>query len=357
MNEQHVYLILRPMKTKLKKNIIPFLFVLVMVSCKPEKNGKTKTEVIPVKIHTVQNRKILHPIRCSGMLSAQSESKLSFKTGGVIDRIYVKEGEKIRKGETLAKLNLSEIEANVQMATSGYEKAQRDFKRAENLYNDSVATLEQLQNARTALRVAQSNYEIARFNKAYSVINAPSKGKVLKKLAEESEVIGAGHPVFLFASTESSWIVKTSVTDKDIVHIKVGDSAHISFDAYPDELFLAKVTETGTMADPYTGTYEVKLTLLHNPDKMTSGFIAKAEIFPSYSKTLPVIPHNSLIEGNELTAYVYVLKDSLPVRTKIKIDKILEDGLAVKSGLDAGDIVITEGLHYINNGCKIKIVE
>ena len=137
----------------------------------------------------------------------------------------------------------------------------------------------------------------------------------------------------------------------------MGDSAYISFDAYPGETFRAKVTETGTMADPYTGTYEVELTLLHNPEKMTSGFIAKAEIFPSYSKILPVVPHNSLIEGNELTAYVYVLQDSMPVRTKIEIDKILEDGLAVKSGLEAGEIVITEGLHYINNGCKIKIME
>ncbi|MBN1183163.1 MAG: efflux RND transporter periplasmic adaptor subunit [Bacteroidales bacterium] len=343
------------MKTRIRIITSFVFFGLIVFSCKPEKNNHKTTEIVPVKVYKVQNQTILYPIRCSGMLSAQLQSKLSFKTGGVIEKIFVKEGEKVRKGEIMARLNLSEIDAGVKMATSGYEKAQRDFERAQNLYNDSVATLEQYQNAKTALQVAQSNFEIARFNKAYSVISAPSSGKVLKKLAEESEVIGAGHPVFLFASTESSWIVKTSVTDKDIVHIKMGDSAHINFDAYPNEIFKAKVSETGTMADPYTGTYEIELTMLHNPEKMTSGFIAKAEIYPSYSKILPVVPHNALIEGNELTAYVYVLKDSIPVRTKITIDKIMDEGLAVKSGLKEGDVVITEGLHYINNGCKLKI--
>lgn len=328
---------------------------LIIQSCKPEKNGNKKTDIIPVKVIVVENQTIYYPIRTCGTLSSQSESKLSFKTGGVINKITVKEGSVVKKGKTLAQLNLLEIEANLTMASSAYDKAKRDYSRAQNLYNDSVATLEQFQNAKTALEVAKSNYEIAKFNREYSVIKAPSNGKILKKLAEENEVIGAGHPVFLFASTESSWIVKTSVTDKDIVHIKMGDTAQIYFDAFPDEYFKARVTETGTMADPYTGTYEVELTLVKNPVKVVSGLIAKVEIFPSYTNNLPVVPHNALIESNEMIGYVYLLKDSIPMKIKIHIEKIQSDGMVVKSGVKEGDVVITEGLHYITNESKIEI--
>lgn len=349
------------MKNKLPLKILctlpAFLLLAGFFSCKPDKNGNNAgKDVIPVKTHTVKNRTILYPIRCSGMVSSQLESKFSFKTGGVIDKIYIDEGQKVKKGTLLAKLHLTEIEANVTMASSAFNKAQRDFERVQNLYKDSVTTLEQLQNTKTAMEVARSNYEIAKFNRKYSIIKAPSHGKILKILAEENEVIGAGHPVVLFASTEHSWIVRTSVADKDIIHLKIGDTANISLDAYPGQQFTSHVSEIGTMADPYTGTYEVELTMAKNYEKMASGFVAKIDIYPSFTRKLPVVPMNALIESNEMTGYVYVLQDSTSVRTKILIDKITDEGLAVKAGIEEGAVVITEGLHYITNGTKIKIV-
>ena len=330
--------------------------MLVVNACVQDPANKTKTNIIPVKVYVVRTEKVFYPIHTSGMLKSESEIKLSFKTGGLIETVFVNEGQLVKKDQVLAKLDLSEINANVTLAASALDKARRDFSRIENLYNDSVASLEMYQNAKTALDVATSNYNIASFNKQHSVIKAPSNGKILAVLYEENEIIAPGHPVFLFASTGKNWITNTSVNDIDIVKLSVGDSANIQFDAFPGKRFKATVIEISRMADPYTGTFSVKLTLTKNPDILVSGLIGKINIFPSIKKDLPFVPLNALIESNEMTGYIYLLKNNMIEKQKIYVEKIIDSGLVVNKGVSEGDTLITEGLHYITKDSDIKII-
>ena len=177
---------------KYKHIFIPAV-LMIIASCgdKSKKESDTRENLIKVKAAEVVEKNIVFPIHSSGRLSAKTEQKLSFKTGGIINKIFVDEGQSVRKGQLLAELNLSEIRARVNLAEQALGKAERDFNRTGNLFKDSVVTLEQLQNAETALEVAKSNLEIARFNLKYSTIVAPSQGKILRRLMEENEVAGS----------------------------------------------------------------------------------------------------------------------------------------------------------------------
>ncbi|MCK5823732.1 MAG: efflux RND transporter periplasmic adaptor subunit, partial [Bacteroidales bacterium] len=261
---------------KIIKTLSWIIVIALFFSACTEQVKEEEKNIDKVKIRTTKviEKEISIPVHCSGKLASKTESKLSFKTGGIISAIFVDEGRKVKKGQVLAKLNLSEIQAQVNQAKLGLNKAERDFKRANNLYIDSVATLEQLQNATTALDIAKSNVKIAEFNLQYSTIKAPLNGKILKRVAEENEIIGTGNPVFLFGSTENDWVVRVNITDKDIFSLNFKDKAEVKFDAYPDIIFTAIVTEIGNSADPYTGTYEVELTLKPTNTKFASGLIA-----------------------------------------------------------------------------------
>ncbi|MBK8884570.1 MAG: biotin/lipoyl-binding protein [Bacteroidales bacterium] len=107
-------------------------------------------------------------VQSSGQFTTDDETMLSFKTGGIVDRIYVKEGDKIRKGQLLATLDLTEISSQVNQSQIAYEKAARDYNRIENLQKDSVASLEQLQNSKTGLELAKQQLAAAKFNLQYS---------------------------------------------------------------------------------------------------------------------------------------------------------------------------------------------
>ena len=333
--------------------------ILVMVlSCRKSIPKQEERSAVPVKTEIVKEQLLTFPVRTSGRLTAKTESKLSFKTGGIIRKIYVDEGQSVKEGQLLAILNLSEIEPRARQAELALQKAKRDYERARNLYKDSVATLEQFQDAGTALDLARTNAEIAKFNLDYSEIRAPLDGKILKRVSESNEIVGPGQPIFLFASTASAWIVRVNLTDKDIVNIRLNDSATIQFDAYPGKSFQGRISETGSSADPYTGTYEVEIILREQPESLVSGFIVKVSIYPSKTAQRMIrIPPGAMQEGNGLSADVWLVTDDIPVKQTVEVYAITDDGIIVSKGLMEGDEVIVEGGEYVREGVSIERVK
>jgi RND family efflux transporter MFP subunit len=329
--------------------------LVILAACADNPPKETAGPVVAIKTSMITDTAFVFPIRTAGKLASKSESKLSFKTGGIIQQIMVDEGQSVRKDQLLAQLNLEEINSKVSQAALALHKAERDYKRAENLYHDSVATLEQFQNAGTALEIARSNLKIANFNLQYSTIRAPSNGKILKRIAESNEIIAPGHPVFLFAATGSNWVVRANLTDLDIVRTGMGDSAHIRFDAYPGQIYAGVVSEIGTAADPYTGTYEIEVRLTRKPEKLVSGFIAKVDIYPDAVERKVIIPVEALVDGTGLTGSVMVLAEGQPERRKISIQAVTDNGIVVQQGLSPGDELIIEGVQYIRPGSRIKV--
>src|SRR5690348_3898144 len=184
--------------------------VVVITSC----NGKSQAadvvdEAIAVKLQPVTTTKYAPVLKYSGSMASTTEARLSFKIGGIISRIYVKEGDHVVKGQLLATLDLTEINAQVQQASQSVEKVQRDANRAQRLYNDTVGTLEQMQNANTQLQVAEEGLRIARFNQAYAQIRATESGIILKKLMNEGEMASVGAPVFMLNGTAGNdWVIR-----------------------------------------------------------------------------------------------------------------------------------------------------
>ncbi len=255
----------------------------------------------------------------------------------------------------MASLDLSEIEAEAGKARAALDKAWRDYTRAGNLYRDTVATLEQFQNARTALDVARSNRDIAEFNLEHSVIRAPADGKVLKKLTEPGEIVAPGMPVFLFASTESEWVVRAAVSDRDRVRLETGDSVNLYFDAFPGETFTGWVVEKGSAADPYTGTYEVEIALDSPPQNLVSGLVARAEIYPGEPENRILIPESSLTEGDGMEGMVTLIRKGRPFRCRIVLERMTDEGLVVKEGLQPGDTLVTGGAGFLLPGSRFEV--
>lgn len=337
-------------------NVIILTAVLIM-SCSNKEKQSGEENTIAVKTAKVLKEEVSFPIHSSGKLSSSSEIKLSFKTGGIIEKIYCAEGKSVNSGEILAELNLSEINAQVLKAEQVYEKAKRDLARIKKLHNENVATLEQLQNMKTVLNVAKSNWEIVQFNKKHSRISAPSNGRVLKQFNEEGEITSPGMPVFLFGTNKKGWIVKVGLTDKEIIKLNIGDNADIYFDAYPDEKFTATVTETGQGANPYSGTFEVELTLDNAQQKLASGFVAKVDIYPSQKEIVTTIPIEALFEAHGQAGYIFTYNSESMTAEKrnIIISQVLPTRIAVSKGLENIQTVITDGVEYLSTGSKVEV--
>jgi RND family efflux transporter MFP subunit len=244
----------------------------------------------------------------------------------------------------------------VKQAAIGLEKAERDQARAENLYRDSVVTLEQYQDVQSAYELAKARKKVADFNLIHSRIKAPEAGKIQKIMAEPSEMIAPGYPVLLFASTEGDWVVRVAVTDKDVVRISLGDSAEVSMDAFPGERFAALVTEVGTIADPFTGSYEVEMAIYKPMKQFRTGFFSRATVYPAARETYLVVPLEALLDAEDNLANIYIWKEGKVVLKKIRTGWIHEDVVAVMEGVNQGDLVVTDGARFIRKGSVVNPV-
>lgn len=332
--------------------------IVLIIGCRSETDRTNPDTSIAVKTVPIIRRLLSRPVHTSGRLASSAEMKLSFKIGGIIDALFVDEGYAVVEGQCLAKLKLDEIQAQAQLARSGFEKAERDFQRVKNLHADSVATLEQLQDANTAVDVARSRLKIAEFNLTHAAITAPEDGRILKRLAEKNELIGPGHPVFLFGTSGREWNVKVGLIDRDIVRLSLGDSAHVTFDAYPQQSFKGRIREIAGAPDPANGLYEVEVSIREENARFMTGFTARVDLFPSDAEAYSVIPFEALIEVDGENADVFVPTPyNTAKKVSITIAFILDDSAVISSGLDGEERVITEGAPYLKHDSQIRLIE
>jgi RND family efflux transporter MFP subunit len=352
------------MKTTYLYSLTIFAATLLLHSCgsaDAEQSTESPSESIAVQVVPVNRGSHSQMITATGLLSTENEARYGFLIGGVIDRIYVDEGDNFKKGQLLARLKTTEIDAGVEQAQFGLEKAQRDYRRANNLLADSVATLEQVENAKTALDVAQKQLDAVEFNKQYTSIFAASDGFVSRKLANEGEVVGAGSPVLAIneSNDKTGWTLKVGLSDSDWALVRIGDNATVQIPAFPEKEFSAKVYKKAQAAEPMTGIFQVELKLESNGSIPAVGMYAKAHIATSDSSGLASIPYDALIEADGDQAFVFV-----PSTQEGKVEKIPvtiagfdNQVVRISHGLENVSQVITANSAFLNQNSAIRIVK
>ncbi|WKN29710.1 efflux RND transporter periplasmic adaptor subunit [Porifericola rhodea] len=347
-----------------QKLITIVLGIAILSACKPDYSTNTdqasKPGPRPVRLQKLEVHQKAIPIVSSGKLASSKETQLSFKIGGIIDKMHVKEGQRVRKGQLLASLKPTEINAQVAQAENAYKKAKRDLERAQNLYDEKVATLEQLQNQTTAYELAKADLDIAHFNQEYALVKAPAAGIVLRTFTEEGELLSPGTPVIQLGNNSTeAMVMRIGVSDREIVRLQLQDTAHVYFDAYPQQHFNARVTEMAAASDPRSGTFEVELTLDATSLALRSGFIGKVKLYPASQEPYYQISMQALVEGHKDEASIFVANHKSKQVQKVKVtpQHIGNDFFTISASLPpAFDYVVTEGAAYLKDQDSIQIL-
>ncbi len=313
---------------------------------------------IPVRLGAVTAAAAVRPVEATGVLGAEEEVALAFKVGGVVSRVLVHEGEAVRAGQPLAELDPAEIDARVRQAAAGAEKAERDLTRVRNLQRDSVATLEQLQNATSAADMARADLAVARFNRRYATVVAPGDGTVLRRTVEPGELVGPGAPVLVVSRRGLGTRRRVGVADRDVVRIRKGNPAVVRFDAYPGETFAARVSEVAAAAQPQTGTYQVELAVDGRKLALPVGLIGRAEIQPSGRDSVRLVPVEAIAEADGARGSVFTVAagDQRAHRVAVEIAFIDGGRVGVRRGLEGVERVVTAGVAYLEDGTKVRVV-
>lgn len=323
----------------------------------PEASAETKAA--PVRVATAGPADFLAVIATVGQVQPDRSYVLAFKTAGVVSVLNVEEGDAVKKGQVLAELDPRDVDAQLRQAQEAADKAARELARVRKLHANGFASDAALQDAEAQAKSTRASAQAARSNRGYASIVAPADGVVLKRNVEANGVVAAGAPVMTLSDMTESFVLAAGLADRDAMRVALGDTANLTFDAFPGQTFTATVSEIGADADPRTGTFQIKLRLTATDAPLKSGLVGRAAIRPAIQTAVNLaIPVDAILEGHGHEAVVFVVDpaNGAAKRVRIKTGRISGGFVAVTAGLNAGDQVVVDGAGYLTDGEKIAIV-
>ncbi|QXM06802.1 efflux RND transporter periplasmic adaptor subunit [Crassaminicella indica] len=385
-----------------RKGIALFLCILCMLyaltGCSFQKDQTVMAQSLkPVVLQEIKEAAYVDQISLSGNIKPAKTIKLAYKIpGGIIENIFVNEGDFVKKDDIIMQLDSYDYQLKVQAAESKWESSklkmdsqipskinqakayldlvEKNYERIKNLYEEGAVptakmdeieakyieaknkyqeALDAKEYTRIELEQAEAAKDSAQSNLKDTSLRSPIDGIVLKKIAEVGETAAQGYPVIVLGQLDEVEI-EVGVADSNINNIKKGQKAVVYVYGIEKE-FEGTVSEVSALADTQTRTFPVKVTIKNKDHELKPGMVGKVTIPLSEEKAL-LIPIDAILNMPEgPVVFVYSEKDRSVHKQKITPGEIIGDKLEVKEGLKVGDKIVVEGQFKLKDNDKINV--
>jgi RND family efflux transporter MFP subunit len=338
-----------------------FLFLpLILMGCRdadPQQlkekllGGASEERIVTVGVQRIDSVGGLVRNTYPGYLEGGRSADMTFKYGGTLQRLYVREGSQVQKGQVLANVSSPSLESSRRSALATLEQAQDAYNRLKKVHDNGSLPEIKWQEMVTNLEKAQAAYDLANTMLNENVLVAPFSGTVTDVNAEIGENVTPIKPVMKIIGGEGL-VVKITVPENEIALLREGEKAEIFIPALGDKRYAGKVVEKSMTATMMTHSYPVKVQVKANQGELIPGMTAKVVLKSDVNKGI-VVPANAILI-NQNGKFVWVAEDSRATRRYIKISGYSGSGVLISEGLHPGDIVIVEGYQKISEGMQVK---
>jgi multidrug efflux system membrane fusion protein len=359
------------MKYKIRILALSFL-TITFFSCSEDEKVIEKM-VRPVKYEEVgffggeKNRTF------SGISATDKTIKLSFRSTGVITKFEIKLGQKVKKGQLLAKidneqarLSYENAKSSMSSAKSQMNTAKLSLNRVRSLYEKGSSSLSSFEGAKNSFATAQQSYQTAERNvkiqrekMSYGSLYAPENGVIATVTSEIDENVSPGQTVATLNSGTNMQI-SLGLPESIINRVKPGMSVNVHFTSFKDKMFSAEVTEISPALDVNSSTYPVSVRIIDLTDEIKSGMSADVTFSfgnENTSKKELIVPAQAVGEDSE-GRFVFVIEEGETTtvkKQKVVIGELTAEGFEIKSGLSSGQKIATAGLQTILDGQTVRI--
>lgn len=321
--------------------------------------AKSNPESVEVKskeiaVSELAPRSFSHYVQTQGSVEAEDNIMLSAKSMGVVDAIYVREGQKVSKGQTLVQLDNAVIEHSIEAMKSQLDLAVVIYDRQKNLWEQKIGTEVQYLQAKANKENLERQLSSLQEQSKMSRITSPINGTVDEVIAKIGENLSPGMPAMRVINS-SNLKLKANVSEAYVTNIKTGNKVLVNIPELKKEL-TAYVSFVGKNIDPLSRTFAVEIKLPSLPDLRPNMTGVVKVIFHNEPSTI-VVPVNIVQDiNNEKIVFVAELsgKQMVARKTVVTVEAVY-DNLAQVKGLKAGDKVITSGYQGLNDGQAVKL--
>lgn len=341
----------------MKQNLFLFAILIAMASCQQKQEAvKKENASIRVKAQAVQTANGLSNLHYSGTVEAAQTIPLTFQSSGTVEQVLVQEGDAVRKGQLLAVVNKADNQSIYNSSLAMYEQAKDGYDRLKQVYDKGSLSEVKWVEMETNLKQAESQLQIAKNNLDKCNLYAPTSGIVGSRNIEPGQSSLSSFSPIELVKIETVF-VKISVPENEIGRIKKGMTATFTISALDNKSFEGTITNVGVVADQFSRTYDVKMTVNNQNLEMKPGMVCDVNLNTSTEKELVVVPYNAVSKDTEGNYFVYIVSpDSKSVKKQIiKVGNYQSSGIEILSGLATGQTIVVEGKEKLSDNSLISL--
>lgn len=314
-----------------------------------DKNKQTKDSVVvhSVEVGSVTTDTISLEEVYTATLEAKVTNNISAQAGGRLVALLVKEGDRVGKGQVVARLDGTQLtQAQIQLS-----EAKTNFSRFDELYRIGGISKAQWEQAKNAMDIAQQTYNNLATN---TILRSPISGVVTKKNYDNGDMTSPQLPVVVIEQI-SPVTATINVSEQHYTKLRRGMKVHLTVDAIADATYEARVSNIFPTIDTRTHTVAVEIEIANKDSKLRPGMYSRVRL-DFGTKPATLVPDKAVqrLVGSGVR-FVYVCDGGKAIYREIQIGGQYGDKYEVLSGIEAGTQVITSAVGAISNGSAVQL--
>lgn len=302
-----------------------------------------------------------HYLELQATVQTKQNIVLNAEYGGVLQQVYVKEGQKVSKGQTLAKIDDGGLGSQLAQMETQAALAKTTFERQQNLWNQKIGSEIQYLQAKTNYEAQVKAVSQMKAQIAKTVVRAPFSGTIDDIITEKGSVVGPGTPILRIVNLSDMYL-EAEVPEKNIATVKKGTEVIVDFPIL-GETFNAKVTQASNYINPANRSFNIQIAVPSKNGQIKPNLTSKIQIKDYTNPKTIVVPISIISENAEGEQYLYVAdnttKDGQATAKKVIVKTGLTQGnyAEITEGIKDGDLVISEGARSVKDGQKVSIIK
>lgn len=327
---------------------------LLLTGCGNKKTKETTfNPIIPVEIEVVGNTDESSYRNYVGTVQSEMKVALSFPLGGTLTGIYVHNGQKVRKGDLIAKVDDTGAKSLHDAALATLNQAEDGYRRLKQVHDEGGISEVRWVQMETDLEKARQTEISTRKHLQECTMYSPIDGYISMSDAIIGEQIAPTKPLCQVVDM-GKLMVEFSVPEKEIGLIQVGQSATATIPALNDAEKTIVVYDKAILSNPLGHSYTIKAKISPEEKDVLPGMVTKVRLALLSAETSGIVVPSSCVQTMPEGVAVWTLKNGKAYRRKVVVSEFIRNGVLVSEGLCDGDTIITEGYQKLYNGALVS---
>jgi len=319
------------------------------------KDAATADTAVPVEVQALRRAPIVAVYSGTAPVEAHEEAEVVAKVGGEVRQLYVEEGDSVRAGQVLARLDGDRLRLEVAQTEANLRKLERDYKRQLELSEKGLVAKGTAENAKFDLDALRASYDRARLELSYTEIRAPIDGVVSARHIKVGNTIAPNAPTFHVTNMDPL-VAYVHIPEKEFRKLAPQQTADVLVDALGSERFTGIISRISPTVDPKTGTFRARVEVKDPTRRLKPGMFARVNIVYERREDALQLPRSAIVDADGSLS-VFVVNGDKAEQRPIDTGLASNGWVEVVKGLQGDERVVVVGQAGLKTGTSVKVVD